>query len=335
MNESGSYIPGLLLSIFIATVAFLLSSFHPALDSLVVSILFGIILGNLLREREPIEKGINLATKVFIPVGITLYGSQMRFYTPLPYYDYLRVILSMAVFLIVILWFSKRLNISRNTGVLLACGSAICGASAIVVLSPVIAARKEETSISLISITIVGLTGVIFYPVLQGWFSIPLDPYAFLCGSTLPQIGQVKLAASASGVLHEALQVKLLRVAMLAPIALVLSLIYRKIRLRSPISSGPDPQDPSEGKEKGYYIPWFILTFILTAILFNLISPLRDLSIKIEPLVRFLFSIAIAGIGLSIDLDAVIEQGPRPLLIAFLGWCVVIILFILLYFFPG
>jgi len=192
----------------------------------------------------------------------------------------------------------------------------ICGASAIVVLSPVISARKEETSISVISITIVGLTGVIFYPVIQGWFSIPLELYAFLCGSTLHQIGQVKLASSAVGVLNEALQVKLFRVAMLAPFALALSLPYRKM-----------------DDKKGYFIPWFILTFILTASLFNIIPFLSALSVKIEPIVRFIFSIAIASIGLSIDLDAVIEEGPRPLIIAFLGWFSAIIFYIVLYSF--
>jgi len=59
---------------------------------------------------------------------------------------------------------------------------------------------------------------------------------------------------------------------------------------------------------------------VMTAILFNMIPSLRELSTKIEQVVRFIFSIAIAGIGLSIDLDAVIEEGIRPLLITFLGW---------------
>lgn len=315
-NKFRAYAKGLALSIFIATIAFLLSNFHAALDSLVVSILLGIIIGNLLREREGIEEGINLSARIFIPIGITLYGSQLFFYNRLPYYSYLGIISLMAVYFIVILWISKRLGISRNTGILLASGSAICGASAIVVLSPVIAARKEETSISLISITIVGLTGVIFYPVVQGWFSIPLESYAFLCGTTLPQIGMVKLTSSALGVFKEALEVKLVRVAMLAPIALILTLPRRRM-----------------GGEKGLFVPWFILTMILTAILFNLIPALRELSTRIEQIVRFIFSIAIAGIGLSIDLDAVMEEGIRPLLITFLGWFAAILFFIIICFF--
>jgi len=303
MNESKGYVKGLALSVFIAAISFLLSNFHPALDSLVVSILFGIILGNLLRDREGIEAGISLSARVFIPLGITLYGSQLFFYNHLPYYRYIEIISLMAVYFIVIVVLSKILRISRNTALLLASGSAICGASAIVVLSPVISARKEETSISLISITIVGLTGVIFYPVIQGWFSIPLDSYAFLCGTTLPQIGMVKLASSALGVFKEAFELKLVRVAMLAPIAVLLTLPRRRT-----------------GEKGGYFIPWFILTMVMTAILFNMIPSLRELSTKIEQVVRFIFSIAIAGIGLSIDLDAVIEEGIRPLLITFLGW---------------
>jgi len=99
IDKFNSYAKGIALSIFVAIIAYLLSSFHQALDSMVVAILFGVILGNLLREREPIEKGINFATKIFIPLGITLYGSQLSFYTFLPYYDYLKVIFLMAVYL--------------------------------------------------------------------------------------------------------------------------------------------------------------------------------------------------------------------------------------------
>lgn len=315
-NKSKSYVKGLALSFIIAIVAFLLSSLNHALDALVISILFGIIVGNLIKDKEQMEAGINMSTKVFIPLGITLYGSQLSFYTSVHPHDYLRVILTMALYFIIILWLSKKFALSRSTGLLLASGSAICGASAIVVLAPIIDARKEETSISLISITIVGLTGVILYPVLQRWFSIPLESYAFLAGATLPQLGLVEIAASALGVFGNALHIKLLRIAMLAPIAIAFSLPWWKIR-----------------KKTGYHLPWFILTFIMAAILFNVVPTLRSLSTKIEPIVRFVFSIALAGVGLSIDLDSILEEGPRPLFIAFIGWISVIILFTFFYFF--
>ena len=77
---------------------------------------------------------------------------------------------------------------------LIATGSAICGASAIVVVSPSIDAEPEETSTSLLVITGVGLLAMMVYPILRSMFNLSDEMYALLSGATLHQTGLVRAA---------------------------------------------------------------------------------------------------------------------------------------------
>lgn len=308
-----SYLPGLGLAILIAAISFVLSAGHAALDPLVLSMLISIILGNLIGPYQRFEPGVALSHGIFIPLGIILYGTQMDPH-PLRMYGTGRLlhILSMVfIGLIAIYWMSLKLGISRKISLLLAAGSAICGASAIMVLSPVIKADKEDTSVSLLAITVVGLTGVILYPLVQETLSLSDEIYALLCGSTLYQVGQVKAAASLMGqnVVELALPVKLLRVGTLLPIAVVYSLL-------------------TGNRDRRVYVPWFIIASLVLAAAANLYPALATHRAAIAPYVSFFFSIAIAGIGLSVNLEAIIDVGPKPILSVFLGWILLIVLFI-------
>ncbi len=309
-----SVLPGLGLTVLIAAVSHLLSFGHTTLDPLVISMLISIMLGNLIGPRQIFQPGILSARKIFIPLGIMLYGTQLDL-RPLGGYGAGRIfhILFMVFFgMYAIYRLSLALGVRRKMSMLISAGSAICGAAAIMVLSPLIDADKEDTSISLLSITVVGLTGVILYPLFQEILSLSENAYALLCGTTLYQVGQVKAASSLMGMnaMNMALPVKLLRVAMLLPIAAAAPWITEK-------------------RSRRVYIPWFIVVFIFLAVLSNLSPELSARRAVIAPYAGFFLSVAIAGIGLSVDLESIIDIGPRPLLAAFLGWSVLIALFIL------
>jgi len=307
-------LPGLALAVFIGAVAQFLSFGKATLDPLVLSLLISIVLGNSIGSYSFLQPGITLSQKIFIPLGIILYGTQMdvlplRIYGPgRVLYILTMVFISMAA----IYGISRALGLPRKTGLLLSAGSSICGAAAIMVLSPVIDAEKEDTSVSILAITVLGLTGVIFYPIFQELLSLSEDTYALLCGTTLYQVGQVKAAASLMGqnALIMALPVKLLRISTLLPVAAVFSFLTRR----------PDQR---------IYIPWFIALSALAAVATGLSPALSAQRQAISPYCTFFFSTALAGIGYKVDLESVINAGLKPLLATFLGWVVLILLFIL------
>lgn len=305
MNKLSEY-SGLILSLLIASVSFFLSQFHPSFDSLVVSIIFGMLLSNMLVKREQLQKGIDVMMKFFLPLGIAFYGTQLTFESTGEYRIWLYVIAVFILSLSVTFRISRIFRLNGRLAVLLASGFAICGASAIAVMSPLIGAKKKDTSISIISIMVIGLLSVVFYPVF--WKDAGLIPreFAFFSGTTIPMLGQVKITAQSAGmdVLGLALRVKLMRVSML--LFLVASVL---------IFSGRD--------EKRLYIPWFMIAFIIFVILTNFGGKISSMSRIFEPFSRFFLSSALAAIGLSVDFDSITSEGARPLLAVLFSWIII------------
>ncbi|MDH4163528.1 MAG: putative sulfate exporter family transporter [Nitrospirota bacterium] len=308
-----SPLPGLGTAVLIATVSFLLSMGNHALDPLVLSMLISMIIGNLAGPTPALFAGVVLSHRYIIPLGIILYGSQMdiRPLGRLGIAPVIYVILMVLATLAAVTQLSKRFGIDRNLGLLLAAGSSICGASAIVVLSPVLKARKEDTSVALLSITVLGLSGVIAYPLLQELFSLSDHTYALLCGSTLFQVGQVKAAASliSREAMEIALPVKLLRVGALLPVAIAFSFLADRGAQRNPI-------------------PWYLIWSLVMALIVNFVPGADAFRSFAGPFATFVFSVALAGIGLSIELESIFDVGLKPVLIVFLGWLVMVGLFL-------
>lgn len=315
------YGPGILLCAAIALPAYELSGYHQSLDALAISLIAGIVLRNVLGPITSVQPGVSLTSAVFIPVGIMLYGTRLDFHTfsQLPLYTTGIVIFGMAAYLMVIMAGTTLLGIDRRTGLLLASGSAICGASAIAVLSPGVGARSRETSMALIVITTVGLTGALVYPLLADAFSMSITAYGAFSGATLQQTGIVKLAASHMGdeALALALSVKMVRIAMLAPLALILS-------TASSIGAGWGRKQKGDSAfGQALRRTWFIPFFVLVAVLFTYYEPIAAYRQDVGSLATICLSLALAGIGLTVSFDSIRSEGSRPLILGFAGWAMV------------
>lgn len=299
-------LPGLGLTITIAIISYMMSSLHPAFDPLVISIIFGLLVGNMFDDRSSLQKGINFVLKVFLPLGIGLYGLQLR----VAHLETTYWVPVLAVFLLtfaVTYFMSRGFGISRALSFLLGSGLSICGASAIAVVAPLIYAEREDTSVSVLSVMTVGLTGMIFYRFMPEFMGISMERYAFLSGTTLPMFGQVKVAAQALGTvsLDLASNYKLLRISALLPVALVAVLLAGKATRR-------------------FYVPWFMVAFVALALAANLWEPVSALGEITAPVSGFCLSAALAAIGLSLDFDSITERGLSPLFACFLSWGIVV-----------
>ena len=301
------HIPGLLLAGVIALLSVYISTLHASFDALVISIIIGMIFNNLLSERKVFIRGTETAIGVLLPAGIALYGMQLSL-------TGLKTGLLASVFLVFVVTFGLTLMLSRifnlNTriAILLASGLSVCGASAIAIVSPLIAAKREDTSISVLSVMMLGLIGMIFYPLLYDLSPFSKEEFTFLAGTTLPMIGQVKVAAGnvCPECVNSALQIKLVRVAFLVfviPLAMVLS---RK-------------------GEKRVVVPWFVVVFVLLSVLANSLKSLKDFLDVGRVVGTFFFSAGLAAIGFSVDFDTVVEEGLAPLGVILISWLVVII----------
>ncbi len=301
-------VPALVLSLSIALVSVYIATFNASFDPLVISIIIGMFVGNILEIRELAGQGVESAVKLLLPVGIALYGTQLVFSELRP--GILAGILCIAGGLFgLTLLLSRVFSLNQKLSILLATGVAVCGASAIAVISPLIGARKEDTSISVISVMMLGLTGMIFFPMLYDILSLTREEFNFLAGSTLPMLGQVRVAAGSvcPECLGVALKVKLVRVSLLVfwvTIAVFLS-----------------------GKDKRRVnVPWFVVVFIILALLANFTRFLTPVMDYLKSSSTFLLSAALAAIGTSVDFDAIVEEGVAPLGVIFFSWSMIILL---------
>ena len=307
-----NYMPGAFLVTGIALLSLYLSSLHASFDALVISIIIGMVVGNMVRMRNAAAVGMDFGTKVLLPVGIALYGMQLSVITIHPG-------LVLSIFLVFSALFAGTILLSRvfslgsNLSLLLASGLSICGASAIAIISPLIGAKREETSISILSVMMLGLLGMIFYPLLYDFFPLSKDEFNFFTGATLPMIGQVRVAAGnvCPECLDSALQIKLIRVAFLF---FVLPMVVFR----------------AGGSGAKVKIPWFAVLFLVLAVMVNTVPLLRQLQDISRTFSTFCLSAGLGAIGFSVDFDAIVQEGMTPLVVILAVWSVVLIALYLL-----
>jgi uncharacterized integral membrane protein (TIGR00698 family) len=307
MNIRG-HIAGFSFVFGVAGLSFYLSTVYPSFDAQAVSLVIGMLAGNLIVHEDLFKKGGEAALKVFLPLGIALYGLQMGFnefsWGLLP--SVLPVVCGLfgLTMLLAVIF-----NIKKRVGLLVASGLSICGPSAVAVMSPLIGASKEETSVSALSVTMLGLAGMILYPVINDLLALTHEEFSFLAGATLPMLGQVKSASA--GVCPEcfssAQKVKLIRTSfLLLPVAMA---IFRSVR-----------------EEKKVKVPSFVIAFLGLAVGANLIRGFGPALEVLKSAGGLCLAAAYASIGLLVDFDSVVEEGIGPLAVILFASVVVILM---------
>lgn len=300
---------GLILSISIAAISYVLSFLNPLFDPIAMSIIIGTIVSNLLEKHENIEAGADFCIKAFLPVGIALYGFKLKFHGSFPIHEVTGLFAVFASTFLITILVCMMLKLNTNISILLSTGLTVCGASAITVVSPAIHAKKSETSISILAVMTAGLIYTILYPALGDMLGLSKGAYAFLIGSTLPMVGQVKISASHYGndVVTYALSLKSLRIA---------SLIF--MVAITAVFSGT--------RGKRLQVPWFMMVFAVFATIANVIDIPKGAESAISQLSSIFLTIALSAIGLRTSLDSMVEFEFKPFISAILSMTIIVLI---------
>src|SRR5690606_31975522 len=113
---------------------------------------------------------------------------------------------------------------------LIACGNAICGNSAIAAVAPVIRAEREQVASAIAFTAVLGVVAVLGLPLLIAPLALSDTEYGVLAGLTVYAVPQVIAAAFPVSVAagQMATLVKLARVLLLGPVVLLLALLHRQ-----------------------------------------------------------------------------------------------------------
>lgn len=173
-------LPGLGLALLLAALGNYLATLVGVTwmglpKSPVSPIMMAILLGMLLRNTAGLSPvflpGVQFCLVRILRLGIVLLGIRMSLgevgeigLRSLPV-----IIGCVTLALLLVTWVSKRMGLGKRMGTLIAVGTGICGATAIVALSPTINARDEETSYAVACIALFGVAAMLVYPFAAHW----------------------------------------------------------------------------------------------------------------------------------------------------------------------
>ena len=257
-------IPGLILVLLISLISMYLNATTLSfLETLTIGILIGMLVANTVGVGERFTSGITFALKKMLKWGIVLMGLKLNFSLLISLGPrILSIVVALITFaLISSYWLGKRRGLGSRLAILLGVGSSICGASAIVAMGPVVGADEDDTTISVAVISLLGAIGVILYSTLSQVLPLSDLQYGIWAGSSLQGVAHALAAAGARG--QDSLSmdigtiVKMARVALLGPVALVLGYVFQR--------------GTAEEKARVKF-PRYVLYFILVGILYTVNS---------------------------------------------------------------
>ena len=331
-GNRGNTLHGILLialfsfsAFYIAEIPFVKSlSFSP----LIVGIILGMIYANSLRNRLPETwvPGIKFCTKQVLRAGIVLYGFRLTLTqvaeVGLPAVVIDTIVVAGTIFLGI--WLGRLLKIDKDTA-LMTSGSAICGAAAVLGAEPVVKCEGHKTAIAVSTVVIFGTISMFLYPImyraglLDGLSDMGVAIYT---GSTLHEVAHVAGAGNAMdptdalGIAGPATITKMIRVMMLAPVLVIMSLAL----------AGRKRVD-AEGRpvKSKITIPWFAFGFIGIICLNSLLQYLtgaetvKDIPLNgaIEYIDTFMLTMAMTALGTDTSIDKFKQAGAKPFVLAF------------------
>ncbi len=309
LRRVSSLLPGMAAALAVGLVAYAVSSKTPALSPLIWSVVLGAVIANTGRLPKRLAPGIAFAAKQVLRLAVGLLGLRLALTQVLAVgpKGVLLVLAAVGGTFAFSAWLGRRAGVKGPLSTVLAAGTSICGAAAIVAISSAVDAEEEDVAVGVGAVTLWGTVAMLLYPLLGTLLGLSAVQFGLWSGASIHEVAQVVGAAfsfgsatGTTGAVELATVVKLGRVLMLAPMALILALLFRRKRSGKPGAKVP-------------LVPWFIVLFIATAALRSLgvlPSGVVDGVVKADTL---LLAVAMAGLGLDLKWSKVRAAGLKPL----------------------
>lgn len=309
-------LPGLGLTGAIALIATLLhklpvvSNFSP----MILAILIGTVFHNLVGTAAIAKPGVAFSMRRILRLAIILLGLQLTAsqVAAVGVGGVAIIVAGLVCTFGFTVMMGRVLKVDPKLAELIAAGTSICGASAVICTNTVTEAKDEDVVYAVACVTVFGSLAMFLYPLLPGLLHLDAHAYGLWAGASIHEIAQVVAAAFQDG--QQAGQfgtvAKLTRVMMLAPMVIALGVVAtRKARQAAPAE-----------KRKAPPLPWFVLGFIALVVLNSFFPVPASVKPTVVSVTAFLLSMALAAMGLETELKKLRAKGLRPLLLGACAW---------------
>ncbi|AWV17555.1 hypothetical protein A3862_20320 [Methylobacterium sp. XJLW] len=320
----GPVLPGLILCLAVTGAALALEVIEAHLfgrawlEALVLAIVLGTAVRTAWSPGPRFVRGIAFGAKTVLEIAVVLLGASLSLGTLLAAGPGLLIGIAGVVTLAIAgsYGIGRALGLAPRLAILVACGNSICGNSAIAAAAPVIGADGDDVASSIAFTAVLGVLVVLGLPLLVPLLGLSPMQYGVLAGLTVYAVPQVLAATAPVAALSVQVGtlVKLVRVLMLGPVVLALSLGASRLRREadSAASSPTEGERPASSRMPLHrLVPWFILAFLTLA-------GLRSAGLLPEAAVHpmaatanALTIVSMAALGLGVDVRSVVKAGPR------------------------
>ncbi len=311
---------GLGLTIFIGCIATLLAPLPglAVMGSLTIALLLGLAWRSILGLPKTYMGGVRFSAQKLLRYGIILTGVRLNFALIISsgvqvlLLDIVLIAIGVGVFPPLM----HRLGLPKRLAFLIGVGQSICGASAVGAMAALFPdVDEDDVSLAVAICGLVGTVGVLLFTFAAHLLPLSSNLYGLLTGSTLHEIAQVVAAGPAGGpkAADLAMVVKLTRVMLLAPVALIVAFV---LALRAERQAEPGAKRSFSWKKVP--IPWFVFGFLAVGAANSLGLFPKNVANIILQISVFLLVVAMAAMGLMVDLAVIRKTGLKALGVALL-----------------
>lgn len=303
--------PGVILCAALAGLAtglHALREFSP-LSPMILAILLGMLWHNLVGTPTRARAGAAFSMRRILRAAIVLLGLQLTLQqvVQVGLANLFLIAATLVASFLFTKWLGALLGIDRKLAELIAAGTAICGASAVMAVDSVTRATDEDVAYAVGCVTIFGGMAMFIWPLLFPFLHLTPAAYGLWAGASIHEIAQVVAAGFQHGAEagHAATVAKLARVSMLAPLVFLLGIFRPRF---------------GDSARKVPGMPIFILGFVAMVVLNSLVAVPLAVQGAVAHLTSFLLALSLAAMGLHTDLRKLRAKGLRPLLLGGAAW---------------
>jgi uncharacterized integral membrane protein (TIGR00698 family) len=302
-------VPGIVQSLLVAAAAFALQQIPGLhfLSPLIIAALLGIVWRCIAGLSEAGQIGVAFAAKALLRLAIVLLGLQISIgqIVGMGWVGFIVAGIALASTFYFTVWFGRLIGADPALVELIAAGTSVCGASAIVATNVVTRADDADVAYALGCITLFGTLAVVVYPVLMVVLNLSPATYGLWAGASIHEVAQVVAAGFQGGreAGDAATIVKLIRVLMLAPLLLVLGWSRRG-------------KDDAARASRRIGVPGFVLGFIAMVLVNSVVTLPPVVTDSAAKLTLGLLTVSLAAIGLMTSFAHVLRRGVKPLAVA-------------------
>ncbi|WP_377274100.1 YeiH family protein [Peterkaempfera sp. SMS 1(5)a] len=285
----------------------------PSVPVLTAAVALGVAAANLRLLPAATRPGLDFAGKRLMRAGVVLLGLKLALgdVLSLGWQTLAVVVAVVAATFLGTRRLGRLLGLPGDQPLLIAAGFAICGASAVAAVSGVTRSEEEDTVTAVALVTLCGSLAMGVLPLLHHPLGLSEVQFGRWAGASVHDVGQVVAVGQTAGpaALAQAVVVKLMRVALLAPIVAGIAVSRRRT------AAGPG--------RRPAVVPLFVVGFLaMAAVRSTGVVPAGWLD-SAARLDEWLLAAALFGLGSAVDVRRLVRTGGRALLTGLASWLLI------------